>query len=140
MHPKPWSGRQASPTRVSRRQQGLQPEFGLLPVKVKNEDVVTATIINAGAMTSSTKTAVVLQQPRMHPSFHGSPSEDPEDMLEQVERVRLFNHWDDEMTFRQVFFYLEDSAQIWFEDHESSLEFWNKFSVQFLTMFSSFLR
>ncbi|KAH8023989.1 hypothetical protein HPB51_020722 [Rhipicephalus microplus] len=35
MNPKPLPSRQASPTRVSRRQQGLHPEFGLLPDKKK---------------------------------------------------------------------------------------------------------
>ncbi|XP_077541293.1 uncharacterized protein LOC144153539 [Haemaphysalis longicornis] len=140
MNPKPSSSRRASTTRVSRRQQGLQPEFGLLPDKVKKEDVVKTTRINAGTMTSDSNPALVLQQPREPPSFHGSPAEDPEDWLEQVERVRMFNRWDDAETLRQVFFYLEDSARIWFENHESFLESWNDFRTKVLTTFTTVVR
>ncbi|XP_077557625.1 uncharacterized protein LOC144172908 [Haemaphysalis longicornis] len=140
MNPTTSSSRQASPTRASHRQQGLQPEFGLLPDKVKKEDVVTTTMVNTGTMTIAPSPAFVLQQPREPPSFHGSPSEDPEDWLEQVERVRLFNRWDGVETLRQVFFYLEDSARIWFENHESSLESWNNFRTQFLMTSTTFVR
>ncbi|XP_077558020.1 uncharacterized protein LOC144173494 [Haemaphysalis longicornis] len=140
MHPKPSSSRQASRTRVSRRQQGLQPEFGLLPDKVKKKEIVTTTMINGGTMTNATNPALVLQQPREPPSFHKSPSEDPEDWLEQVERVRLFNRWEDAETPRQLFFYLEDSARIWFENNEASLESWNDFRTQFLATFTTVVR
>lgn len=83
---------------------------------------------------------IVLQQPREPPSFHGSPTEDPEDWLEKVERVRIFNRWDDEETFRHVFFYLEDTARTWFENHESSLTNWTLFRSEFLKTFATVVR
>ncbi|XP_077553458.1 uncharacterized protein LOC144168325 [Haemaphysalis longicornis] len=140
MHPTPSTRRQASPTRASRREQGLQPEFGLLPDKVKKEDVVKTTMVNAGTMTTTSNPALVLHQPKEPASFHGSPLEDPEDWLEQVERVRLFNRWEDAETLRQLLFYLQDSARIWFKNHESSLETWNDFRTQFLTTFTTVVR
>lgn len=145
MNPKPLPSRQASPTRqarptrVSRRQQGLQPEFGLLPDKKRKEDVKT-TMINAGTMTSATNPPVVLQQPREPPSFRGSPGEDPEEWLEKLERIRIFNRWDDEETFRHVFFYLEDAARTWFENHEGSLTDWTVFKSEFLKTFATVVR
>lgn len=140
MNPEPLTGRRASPTRASRRQLGLQPEFGLLPENVKKEDVVTTTMNNAATMTNPANPPVVLQQPKEPPPFHGSPSEDPEDWLEQVERVRLFNRWDDEETLRHVFFYLADSAQTWFENHESTLGSWQEFKRKFLMTFTTVVR
>ncbi|XP_077553105.1 uncharacterized protein LOC144167775 [Haemaphysalis longicornis] len=140
MNPMSSSSQQGSPTRASRRQQGLQPEFRLLPDKVKKEDVVTTTMTNAGTMTIAPSPALVLQQPRKPPSFHGSPSEDPEDWLEQLERVRIFNRWDDAETFRHVFFYLEDSARTWFENHESSLTNWARFKSDFLKTLTTLVR
>lgn len=53
----------ASPTCVSRRQQGQQTEFGLLPDNVKEDDVVQAATIDTGTMTSYSHPALVVQQP-----------------------------------------------------------------------------
>ncbi|XP_077525808.1 uncharacterized protein LOC144137743 [Haemaphysalis longicornis] len=88
-------------------------------------------------MVQETTSPIILQQPREPPSFRGSPGEDPEDWLEKVERVRIFNRWDDEETFRHVFFYLEDTARTWFENHESSLTNWTLFKCEFLETFAT---
>lgn len=132
--------RQASPTRASLRLQGLPPELGLLPDKLKKEDVVTTATNDASTMTEASSVPVVLQQPREPPSFHGSPTEDPEEWLEHLERVRRFNRWDDDETLRQVFFYLEDSARIWFENHERTLTTWELFKTELSQTFTTLVR
>ncbi|XP_077558175.1 uncharacterized protein LOC144173783 [Haemaphysalis longicornis] len=131
---------QASPTRVSRRKQGLQPEFGLLPDNVNKEDYVKTTMINAGTMTTASNPALVLRQPRKRPSFRGSTGEDPEEWVEKVECVRIFNRWDGEETFRHVLFYSEDTARTWFENNESSLTNWSLFKSKFLKTFATIVR
>ncbi|XP_077557682.1 uncharacterized protein LOC144172962 [Haemaphysalis longicornis] len=83
---------------------------------------------------------IVLQQPREPPSFRGAPAEDPEEWLEKLERVRIFNRWDNEETFGHVFFYLEDAARTWFENHESSLTDWTHFKGEFLKTFTTVVR
>ncbi|XP_077543889.1 uncharacterized protein LOC144155977 [Haemaphysalis longicornis] len=93
---------------------------------------------NASTMTTSHP--VVVQQPREPPSFHGSPTEDPENWLQKVERVRIFNRRVDEETFRYVFFYLEDAVRTWFENHESSLTDWTLFKREFLKTFATVVR
>lgn len=67
--------------------------------------IKVATITNAAS-----SLPVRFQQPREPPSFHGSPCEDPEEWLDHVKLVRIFNRWDDKETLRQVFFHLEDLA------------------------------
>ncbi|XP_077538644.1 uncharacterized protein LOC144151464 [Haemaphysalis longicornis] len=126
--------RQASPTRASLRVQDLPPEFGLLPEKTKKKNVATSTMLNQA------NPPVVLQQPREPPSFRGAPAEDPEEWLEKLERVRKFNRWDDAETFRHVFFYMEDSARTWFENHESSLTNWAQFKSEFTKTFTTVVR
>lgn len=139
MNPKLSASSQASSTRTSCRQQRLQPEFGPLPEKVKKEHVVAMAMNNAATMTNTTNPPVVLQQPRELPPFHGSPSEDPEDWLVQVERIKLFNCWDDE-TLSHVLFYHAESARTCFENHERSIEFWQGFMTQFLATFPTLVR
>ncbi|XP_077532475.1 uncharacterized protein LOC144144858 [Haemaphysalis longicornis] len=78
--------------------------------------------------------------PREPPSFRGAPVEDPEEWLEKLERVRIFNRWDDDETFRHVFFYLEDAARTWFETHESSLTDWIHFKREFLKTFTTVVK
>ncbi|XP_077551866.1 uncharacterized protein LOC144166122 [Haemaphysalis longicornis] len=126
--------RQASPTRESRRLQGLLPEFGLMPEGPKKRNAATNTMVQ------ETTSPIVLQQPREPPSFRGAPAEDPEEWLEKLERVRIFTRWDDEETFLHVFFYLEDAAQTWFENHESSLTNWARFKSEFLKTFTTLVR
>uniref|UniRef100_A0A131YJM3 Tick transposon n=1 Tax=Rhipicephalus appendiculatus TaxID=34631 RepID=A0A131YJM3_RHIAP len=61
--------------RTSRRQQGLQPEHGLLPENTRPTKRLTST---AGTMTTPVPPAtIVIQPPREPPTFHGSPREDP---------------------------------------------------------------
>ena len=134
MLPSPPGSRRASPVRASRRQQGLEPEFGLLPEESKRKTAATNTMAKDAA------SPIILQQPREPPSFRGCPGEDPEEWLEKLERVRIFNRWDDEETFRHVFFYLEDSARTWFENHESCLTTWTLFKSEFLNTFTSVVR
>ncbi|XP_077550722.1 uncharacterized protein LOC144163947 [Haemaphysalis longicornis] len=83
---------------------------------------------------------IVLQQLREPPSFRGSPRDDSEDWLEKVERVRIFNRWDDEETYRHIFFYLEDTARTWFENRESFLTNWTLFKSEFLKTFATVVR
>ena len=47
------------------------------------------------------------------PTFHGSPGEDPEDWLDQFERVAVFNRWEDDTKLRYVFFSLDGPAKTW---------------------------
>ena len=134
MLPSPPGNRQPSPIRASRRLQGLEPEFGPLPEGNKRKTATT------NIMAKDVASPIILQQPREPPSFRGCPGEDPEEWLEKLERVRIFNRWDDEETLRHVFFYLEDSARTWFENHESSLTTWALFKSEFLNTFTSVVR
>ncbi|XP_077535994.1 uncharacterized protein LOC144148314 [Haemaphysalis longicornis] len=126
--------RQASPTRASPRLQDLPPEFGLMPEGPKKRNAATNTMVQ------ETTALIVPQQPREPPSFPGVPAEDPEEWLEKLERVRKFNRWDDAETFWHVFFYLEDPARTWFENHESSLTNWAQFNSEFTKTFTTVVR
>ena len=84
--------------------------------------------------------AVVMQPPREPPTFHGSPSDDPETWLETFERVSVFNNWNTEDKLRHVYFYLEDAARTWFENRESNLRTWDIFRSAFLETFTSVVR
>ena len=134
MLPSPPGSRKASPVRASRRQQGLEPEFGPLPEGNKRKTATTNTMAKDAAA------PIILQQPREPPSFRGCPGEDPEEWLEKLGRVRIFNRWDDAETLRHVFFYLEDSARTWFENHESSVTERTVFKNEFLKTFTSVVR
>uniref|UniRef100_L7LW83 Putative tick transposon n=1 Tax=Rhipicephalus pulchellus TaxID=72859 RepID=L7LW83_RHIPC len=124
--------------RASRRQQGLPPEYGPLPDKTRK---TTATTTTAATMTAPVSpAAIVIQPPREPPTFHGSPSEDPETWLDTFERVSTFNNWDSEDKLRHVYFYLEDAARTWFENRESTLRTWDLFRSAFLETFASVVR
>ena len=122
--------------RASRRQLGLQPEFGSLP------DITRAkTTKQAATMTPPVQpTPLLLQQPREPPKFRGSSSEDPESWLERYDRVAVFNHWSNEDKLRHAYFALEDAARTWFENQESTLTSWDIFRTKFLTTFTSVVR
>ncbi|XP_077551730.1 uncharacterized protein LOC144165829 [Haemaphysalis longicornis] len=83
---------------------------------------------------------ILVQQPQEPPTFRGAPTEDPDEWLEKQERVRIFNRWEDEENFRYVFFYLEDAARTWFENHESALTDWTQFKSEFLRTFRTVVR
>ncbi|XP_077550678.1 uncharacterized protein LOC144163880 [Haemaphysalis longicornis] len=126
--------RQASPTRACLRLKDLPPDFGLMPEGPKRRNAATNTVVQG------TTSPIMLQQPREPPSFRGAPAEDPEEWLEKLERVQIFNRWDDEETFRHVFFYCEDAARTWFENHESALTDWTQFKSEFLKTFTTMVR
>ncbi|KAK8775782.1 hypothetical protein V5799_030874 [Amblyomma americanum] len=85
-------------------------------------------------------TPIILQQPRVPPTFNGSLGEDPEEWLDQFERVASFNKWDDAAKIGHVFFSLDGSARTWYENYESSLTTWELFKRQLLKVFNSVVR
>lgn len=123
-------------TRSSRRLQGSPPEPGTLPecTRQKKEESTSTMSLPAAP------TPVILQQPRVPPTFHGSPVEDAEDWLDQFTGVASLNNWDDEMKLRHVFFALDGPAKTWFENHEASLTTWEAFKTDFLRTFTNMLR
>uniref|UniRef100_L7LUP6 Putative tick transposon n=1 Tax=Rhipicephalus pulchellus TaxID=72859 RepID=L7LUP6_RHIPC len=148
MYRTPPSSREPSPRRedidaghdqrASRRQLGLPPEYGPLPDKTRK---TTAKTTSAATMTTPVSpAAIVIQPPREPPTFHGSPSEDPESWLETFERVSTFNNWDAEDKLRHAYFYLEDAARTWFENRESTLRTWDLFRSALLKTFAGVVR
>ncbi|XP_075721168.1 uncharacterized protein LOC142761797 [Rhipicephalus microplus] len=123
-------------TRSSRRLQGLPPELGTLPecTRQKKKDSTPTMSLPAAP------TPVILQQPRVPPTFHGSPAEDAEDWLDQITLVASLNKWGDEMKVSHVFFALDGPAKTWFENHEASLTTWEVFKTDFLRTFTNMLR
>lgn len=119
-----------TPQRASRRLLNLPPESGPLPVKMTTKATGTNT-------TDTTATPIVLQPPREPPKFHGSPWEDAQEWLEKFERVATLNNWDDDSKLRHVYFSLEDSAKVWFENREASLSTWHLFKQHVLQSFPS---
>lgn len=83
-----------------------------------------------------TSAAVVLQQSREPPTFHGTPCDDAEDWLEQFERVASYNKWDDDAKLQHVYFALERSARTWFINQESQLRTWQNFKRSLVTFTS----
>lgn len=122
--------------RRSRRQLGLPPEHGLLPEKPPATKEARPVKMSEAQL----PTAVVLQQPREPPKFRGTQCDDPEDWLEQFERVAAINKWNDEAKLQWVYFTLEESARTWFINHESVLRTWEDFKGSLLRTFSSVAR
>lgn len=148
MYRTPPSSREPSPSRqeddadpvvrVSRRQQGLPPEYLPLPDKDKKTKAATKP---ASTMTEARSSAtVVVNQPKEPPTFRGSTYEDPESWLDIYDRVAALNKWDPDDKLRHVYFYLEDAARTWFENRESTLRTWDDFRVAFLRTFASVVR
>lgn len=135
----------------SRRLQARPAEFGPLPLSrsVKTQtlalelpqDTSSAQTQTKGSMlTAQGQTSLVLQHPREPPSFHGAPHEDPEDWLEEFERVATMNRWDEEEKLRHVYFSLQDSARTWFANRESTLTTWELFKAELRKTFTNVLR
>lgn len=135
----------------SRRLQGRPPEFGPLPltqsVKTQTQplellpDKSSAETQTTGIMPADeSPTSLVLQHPREPPAFHGAPHEDPEDWLEEFERVATMNKWEQEEKLRHVYFSLQDSARTWFANRESTLTTWELFKAELRKTFTNVLR
>lgn len=114
--------------RTSRRLQGLQPQHGLLPERSR--------MTNQPPPAATAASHVVVNQIRAPNHFHGSASEDADDWLDHFDRVANVNDWTHERKLRYVYFALEDSAKIWFENHEATLTSWEEFRRQFLNAFA----
>lgn len=69
----------------------------------------------------------IIHAPQTPQPFHGDAFEDVEDWLDAFERVAAVNNWDDRRKMGYVYFALQDSARIWFVNHESSLTNWQEF-------------
>lgn len=121
--------------RVSRRIRGELPEFGPLP------SVSRASVTETSAATTMTSQVtpaqLIVSQPVIPKVFHGDPYEDAEDWLEHFERVGNLNQWNEEGKLRNVYIALEDSARVWYENHEASLTSWQEFRRQLLSTFAN---
>lgn len=119
--------------RASRRLQGLQPEHGPLPHRVRamNLDPQPAPAPVPPAH------HVIVNQPLPPPVFHGDPSEDVEDWLDHFDRVADCNGWNEERKLRNVYFALQDSARTWFHNHEATLTSWEEFRRQVIAAYSN---
>ncbi|KAK8759173.1 hypothetical protein V5799_003196 [Amblyomma americanum] len=85
-------------------------------------------------------TPIILQQPRVPPTFNGSLGEDPQEWLDQFERMASFNKWGDAAKIGHVFISLDGSARTWYENYESSLTTWELFKRELLKVFTSVVR
>ncbi|KAK8774212.1 hypothetical protein V5799_011256 [Amblyomma americanum] len=83
---------------------------------------------------------IILQQPRVPPTFNGSLGEDPEEWFDQFELVASFNKWDNAAKIEHAFFSLDGSARTWYENYESSLTTWELFKRELLKVFTSVVR
>ncbi|KAK8770302.1 hypothetical protein V5799_013234 [Amblyomma americanum] len=88
----------------------------------------------------ATSTPVMLHQPRVPPTFHGYPGDDPEDWIDNFERVATFNRWEDEMKLCYVFFSLDGPARTWYKNHETTLKTWKLFKSEVVKAFTNILR
>ncbi|XP_077497639.1 uncharacterized protein LOC144108234 [Amblyomma americanum] len=120
--------------KASRRLRGLQPEFGQLTAPVR---AMTSTAASQTSQHSGSAPPFVLHAPRSPPPFHGDRFEDVEDWLASFDRVAGFNEWDGERKLHNVYFVLQDSAQLWFENHEASFTTWEAFRRELLATFTS---
>ncbi|CAN7981315.1 unnamed protein product, partial [Ixodes pacificus] len=120
--------------RLSRRQQGLPAEFGLLSDKASARTETSGT----GIMSSpAAPSQIVFQVPRTPKAFHGDLYEDAEDWVEHFDRVAILNGWDDSLKLRNVYFSLEDAARVWFENRETGFTSWDEFKSQLLRTFAN---
>lgn len=65
--------------------------------------------------------------PRNPAPFYGEDFEDVEDWIEQYERVARHNGWTEDQCRKSVYFSLEKTARIWFNNHEAGLKSWESF-------------
>lgn len=121
--------------RRSRRQLGLPPQFGPLPERSRN--MASATTASQTEQTTAPSAPWPFNALRTPKPFHGDAYEDVEDWLDQYDRVAVANEWDEHRKLRYVYFYLEDSARIWFENHEAALTTWPEFCTQLRNTYGS---
>lgn len=100
---------------------GLPPEYGLLrDLKCCVETHPATAMTNA-----ATPTTFTFQQPKEAPKCHSSAYEVSQEWLDTFERVASYNGWLGEEKLRNVFFSLEASAHMRFENQETTLTSWD---------------
>ncbi|XP_077553329.1 uncharacterized protein LOC144168166 [Haemaphysalis longicornis] len=119
--------------RISRRQLGLSPEYGLL-----SSDAPRRQVVQPQVMTQPVASQVTLHQPRTPAVFRGEAFEDVEDWLEQFERVASFNQWNPQQKLGHVYYSLDDGARTWYENREArgELSTWDEFRWELLESFA----
>ena len=109
--------------RKSRRLHGLEPEY-----KGYTEYILPKVRIIRRTM--ETKPAISQLHIR-HPSvFSGDAGQDPNKWLKGFDRVAKYNRWDHTMCLANVYFYLDGTAQQWFENNEDKLNDWETFQEE----------
>lgn len=74
--------------------------------------------------------ATQLVQPFRNPSLFRGDGQDPNKWLKEYDRVAKFNKWDDLFCLANVYFFLEGTALMWFENNEALLTSWEKFKEE----------
>lgn len=119
--------------RTSRRLQGLQPEHGLLPDRIRTMNLSP----QPPAAAAVSPAQIIFNQPQTPIAFHGDATEDVEDWLDHFERVAECNGWNEDRKLRNVYFALQDSARTWFHNHETTLTSWHEFRQQLVATYSN---
>ncbi|KAH9372963.1 hypothetical protein HPB48_017076 [Haemaphysalis longicornis] len=65
--------------------------------------------------------------PRNPATFYGEDFDDVQDWIEQYERVARHNGWTEDLCRKSVYFSLEKTARIWFNNHDARLTSWESF-------------
>lgn len=121
--------------RSSRRLRGDPPEFGPLTTAPATQAAFTndpTTMATAGSTSE-----LIVSPPCLPEPFHGDSHEDVEDWLEHFERVARTNAWDETRKLGRVYFALQDSAKVWFENHEAVITTWEDFRQHLLAAYAS---
>nr|AHN53417.1 pol polyprotein [Nuttalliella namaqua] len=79
---------------------------------------------------------VVPLSPRNPKVFRGEQFEDVDDWISHYERVSRVNSWCDDLQLANVYFFLDDVAKTWYENHEGELTSWETFKRQIREAFA----
>lgn len=74
--------------------------------------------------------SALIREPKKPTIFSGDPGQDPTKWLKEYLRISKFNQWDDSLCLANVYFFLNGTAQAWFENNEDILDSWDKFEEE----------
>lgn len=106
--------------RKSRRLHGQEPEY-------KHYEVPKFRVLRRFREPAAMTTQLHIRHPAV---FSGTAGQEPSQWLKGFARVAKYNKWDDMMCLANVYFYLDGTAQQWFENNEEKLNSWEKFQTE----------
>ncbi|GBM45394.1 hypothetical protein AVEN_74975-1 [Araneus ventricosus] len=96
-------------------------------------------------MVTDLETKLMVISPLIHqfrnPSiFRGEAGEEPNKRLKEYDRVARYNTWDELFCLANVYFFLDGTAQKWFENNEELLTTWDQFKKELAKTFGDSIR